>query len=206
MQKNKLILILGIGMILTPLFMIQAATTPTPLKPEDQAKIDALRASLIKETKVMKTNLGTSRAEIEKQLASTKSSTKKILDIKAQDRINILIEKIFSKFNTKIDKITQVDTKISSKLNTFEKEKKVDVSKAKEQYIIAKKSLDKTIADILATKMIITEQVTKEISKETIRTLVKSLEEEIKSTASEYRKILPLIAQSNDEAKGIEKN
>lgn len=197
MQKNKLILILGIGMIFTPLFMIQAVTTTstTSIKESDKAKIEALRATLIKETAQMKASLGTSRTEIEKQLIKSGVGIKKNLDIQAQGRIRIIIEKIFNKLNAQLGKLSQVDIKISQKINSLEKEG-VDMAKAKEEYVIAKTALDKANANILATRIIATEQLSKETSKEAFRSLVKTAEESIKTAGSEYKKVMLLIIKA----------
>lgn len=204
---------LTIGMILSPLFTLQAVEVSSTAKPAvsatapkeiDKAKLEEFKAKLKQETDVLRTNLGTSKTEIEKKLADISGAKKVNLALKSQEKIKIALEKIYNKFNTQTGKLSQVDVKISAKISNLEKEG-VDMTKAKAQYQIAKVALDKAISDILATRMISMEQVNKEISKDTLRTLVKSSEEIIKTAASEYRKILPLIAQANGSVKSVDK-
>lgn len=191
MQKNKIILMLTIGMILSPILTIQAVTTTTKIDP---AKIEEFKAQLKKEAESVKSTIGTDKTLIESKLNSQEK--KVVLAKKSKDKINDLVEKIYNKFNTQIGKLYKVDEKMAAKVSGLEKDG-ADVSKIKAQYAVAKNMLTKTNSEILATRAIINEQVSKEIAKSTIRTLVKSGEESIKKVGEEYRKLLPMMAPEN---------
>jgi len=201
MQKNKLLLILGLGLMLVPFFGLQAAvattktTTPT-MSEADKAKLEALKASLNKETEILKANLNTSKTELNKILTDTKGSVKKNLDASAQARIRVIIDKIFTKLSSQASKISLVDSKIALKISDMKKEG-VDTTKAEEQYDLAKKALNKANGDILASRILASEQLSQSTSKEVYRSIVKASEESLKTVAGEYRKILPLLVKSN---------
>lgn len=196
MQINKTILMLAVVMLLSPIFTLQAVETTTTPKKIDAAKLEEFKARLKKEAETVKTNLETSKSDVEKKLDG-QNSVKVKLAAKSQEKIKKVLEKIYTKFNTQINKMQQVDEKIASRISTLEKGG-LDMKDAKAQYAVAKAALDKATSDILATRMFSMEQITKEISKETIRTLVKSGEESLKNVGAEYRKTLPIMAKENN--------
>lgn len=202
MKINKLFLIIGLGVILIPFWGVQAVvsttkTTTGTMSEADKVKFDALRLKLEKESAEFKASLGTSRAEIDKKLLETKDAIKKNLDSKAQARVRVIIEKIFTKLDNQAGKISLIDTKIGQKISDLEKEGS-NMSKARAQYEIAKISLSKTNSEILALRVAATEQLSKGTSKEIFRSLVKTAEESLKNTGNEYRKILPLLVKINN--------
>ncbi len=211
MQRNKIILALAIGTIFSPVITIQAvektntikATTTTQsqnitkIPTIDKAKIEEMRAKLMIETKTIKGNLDIQKAEIEKLLAEKKGETKTKLVAKSQEKVRTILDNIFNKFNAQLGKLSGVDAKVSIKINTLEKTG-VNVSEAKTQYTIAKASLDKTTAEVLAIRMVLMEQITVDTSRGTFRDLVKKAEESMKATGKEYNKIIPLIVSRNN--------
>lgn len=217
MKKNKIILVLALGSLLSPMFVIKAevatgtTTNVTPTSVEvkrdpikDKAKIEELTAKLMKETEIMRNNLAVKKAEIEKKITDTKGEIKTKLEIKSQEKVRATLESIFNKINVQIGKLSQVDTKISAKIAELEKAG-VNVTNAKAQYAIAKASLDKTIAEVTAIRMVAIDQVGVETSKGTLRGLVKQAEESMKATGKEYMKVVPLIAQIKND-KVVEAN
>ena len=194
MQKNKIVSILILGMMLSPIFVIQAVEIPTTknIHPEDKAKLEELTAKLKQETAAFKNNMETSKAEINKNIEATKDVAKTKLAAKSQEKVKSLLDGIYSKLNEKFIKLSQVNLIIESKIKDAEKNG-VDVSEAKNQYQIAKTALDKASADIFTTKSTLINQITVETSKETIRAMVKTAEDSIKKAADEYKKILPII-------------
>jgi len=212
MERNKLILMLAIGTLLTPVLTIQAAVTTATTKVNttaeiqsttktpvvlDKAKMDQLKAKLMLETKAIKSNLDIQKAEIEKLLANKKGDAKTRIAIASQEKVRTLVDNIFNKFNSKISKLSEVDVKVSTKINTLEKSG-VNLSEAKAQYVIAKASLDKTTSEVMAIRMVLMEQITTDTSKETFRDLVKKAEESMQATGKEYNKIIPLIVSRDN--------
>lgn len=212
MKKNKIILALALGLILSPMFVAKAGvTTPATnvtTKSEEikkdalneKAKIEELKAKLMKETEIMRNNLALKKAEIEKKIADTKGEIKTKLETKSQEKVRATLESIFNKINVQIGKLSQIDMKISAKIAELEKAG-VNVTNAKAQYTIAKATLDKTTAEVIATRMIAMDQIGIETSKGTLRGLVKQAEESIKATGKEYMKVVPLIAQIKNDNK-----
>ncbi|MFA6392617.1 MAG: hypothetical protein WCW54_00825 [Candidatus Paceibacterota bacterium] len=205
MKKNKIILVLALGLLLSPMFAVKAevaTTTNTPPTPEgvkrdpikDKAKIEELTTKLMKETEIMKNNLTVKKALIEKKITDTKGEIKTKLETKSQEKVKLALESIFNKINVQIGKLSQVDMKISAKIAELEKAG-INVTNAKAQYTIAKASLDKTTAEVIATRMIAIDQVGVETSKGVLRDLVKQAEESMKATGKEYMKVIPLISQ-----------
>lgn len=209
MQKNKIVLVLALGMMLSPLFVINGEVTTTttanttvntqnqnikrdPI--QEKAKLEEMKAKLMIETEILRKNLETRKTEIEKKINDNRVEKKVRLELKAQERVRIILEKIYNKLNDQLGKLSQVDVKLLLKINAFEKEGR-DVSLVKAQYTIAKTALDKAKSEILTATMISADQITKETSKETIRELVKTAEESIRTAGAEYRKILPLLAK-----------
>jgi len=209
MQKNKIILVLALGMMLSPLFVINGELTTTttantnvntqtqnikrdPI--QEKAKLEEMKAKLMKETEILRKNLETRKAEIEKKINDNRVEKKVRLESKAQEKVKVILEKIYNKLNEQLGKLSRVDVKLSLKINAFEKEGR-DVSLAKAQYTIAKTALEKARVEILAERMIAVNQVTLQTSKGTIRELVKTAEESIRTAGAEYRKILPLLAK-----------
>jgi len=218
MHKNKIVLMLALGLMISPFFAVQAVvTTDTKIPPvksrdaivaELKAKIkkepntvkidpETLKVNLMKETDAIKKNIETSNVETTKVIEGTKDSAKTKLAVKAQKNVNTLLEKIYNNLNSGIQKLKTVDSKIFAKINTAEKAG-LNVTRIKDQYTIAKTALDKANADILSTKMSATEQINQETSKETLRALVKTAEDSIKAAGVEYQKIIPLITTTND--------
>lgn len=208
MERNKIILMLAIGTLLTPVLSLQAventkATTTvqtqntTKVPTIDKAKMEELRAKLMIETKALKNNFDIQKTEIEKLLAEKKGETKSKLVIKSQEKVRTILDNIFNKFNAQLGKLSGVDSKISIKINALEKSG-VNVSAAKTQYAIAKASLDKTTAEVMAIRMVLTEQITINTSKGTFRDLVKKVEESMKTTGKEYNKIIPLVVSRDN--------
>jgi hypothetical protein len=207
MEKNKIILMLAIGTLLTPVLSLQAVETAkavttvqtqntTNVPALDKAKMEELKAKLMKETEVIRKNLATDKAQIEKQLTLVKNEVKIKLAVKSQETVRTLIDNIFNKFNTQLGKLSQVDGKISEKIGILEKSG-ANVTNAKAQYTIAKAALDKTTSEIMALRVVSTDQISAETSKATFRSLVKQAEESIRATGSEYMKIIPMIASNN---------
>lgn len=212
MQKNKIILVLAIGLMFSPVFSLKAVetttvntNTTTQVKIKDQAKdatkIAELKAKLMKETDALRKNLETRKTEIEKKITEKKDSVKKKLEVKSQEKVKTTLEKIYNKFDAQMGKLSSVDAKLFAKLALFEKEGR-DVSQAKAQYAIAKASLDKTRVEIIAARTVAVNQTSKETAKETMRDLVKNTETSIKATAEEYRKLLPLLAKVEGDNSG----
>lgn len=205
MQKNKIILVLALGMMFTPLFVTKAVETTTSVKTltpntanilqAEQNRITMIKAQLAKEADAVKQKIENRKSEIEKTITDIKDVTKKKLDLKTQQSVRTIIEKIYSNLNAQISKINKVDAKISEKINNLEK-KGQNTPEIRAQYQIAKTSLQKTEAETVTTIMILIEQTSKETSKEALRVVVKIAEEGIRDTAREYRKILPLLAKA----------
>jgi hypothetical protein len=214
MEKNKLILMLAIGTLLTPVLSLQAVenistttavqtqnTTKVPVL--DKAKMDQLKAKLMLETKAIKGNLDIQKTEIEKLLADKKGEVKTRIAIAYQEKVRTLVDNIFNKFNSKTSKLSEIDAKVSTKMNTLEKSG-VNLSEARAQYAIAKASLDKTISEVMAIRIVLMEQITTDTSKGTFRDLVKKAEESMQATGKEYNKIIPLIvSRDNKVEEGI---
>lgn len=209
MQKNKIVLVLALGMMLSPLFVVNGeVTTNTTANTnvntqnqnikrvpiQEKAKLEEMKAKLMKETEALRKNLETRKAEIEKKINDNRVEKKIRLESKAQERVQVILNKIYNKLNDQLGKLSQVDAKILLKITTFEKEGR-NVSLVKAQYTIAKTALDKAKSEILTATMISADQITKETSKGTIRELVKTTEESIRTAGAEYRKILPLLAK-----------
>ncbi len=210
MQRNKIILALAIGTILSPVITIQAVETTSTIKVNattqsqniiknptaDKAKIEELRARLMVETKILKENLDIQKIGIEKLLAERKGEIKTRLVLQSQEKVRVILDNIFNKFNNQLGKLSEVDIKISAKINALEKTG-VNVSAAKAQYALAKASLDKTKSEVMAINLALMEQVTVDTSKETFRDLVKKAEESMKATGKEYNKIVSLTSSKN---------
>lgn len=206
MQKNKIIIILAIGIIFSPVFIINAEVVPTattstnttPINPTiDKAKMEELKAKLMKETEIIRKNIGTSKTEIEKSILSIKNQVIKKLSVATQEKVRTILDNIFNKMNTQIAKLLQVDIKILAKINSLDKND-VNLTGAKAQYNIAKAALDKANADTLAARTVSSNQIITGTSKETLRTLVKTSEENIKKAGAEYMKIIPIISKTNN--------
>jgi len=199
MQKNKIVSILILGMMLSPIFVIQAVEVPTVknIHPEDKAKLEALTAKLKQETAVFKNNIETSKTEIGQKIEATKDAAKTKLAVKSQEKVKSILDDIYNKLNEKVMKLSQVSLRIEAKIKESEA-KGVDVTQAKNQFQIAKDALSKASANLFATKSTAEGQVLIETSKETLRSMVKMSEDSIKSAAAEYRKILPLITSKVD--------
>lgn len=205
MHKNKIVLTLALGLLLSPFFAVQAvtATNTAPVPKIDEAKMAELKANLMKETAIIKQNIETSNAGLTKVLENTKDNTKIKLEAKAQEKVKALLDIIYTKLSSKIDKLSEVDRKILLKIGTAEAAK-VDVSEIKTQYTVAKTALDKANADVLSTRMNSFEQIYIETSKETLRLLVKTAENSIKAAATEYQKLIPLLSVLNSEINKVE--
>jgi hypothetical protein len=205
-MKNKIILVLALGLIVSPLFVKAETTTTTtnvtvtptqgvkidPLK--DKAKIEEMKAKLMKETEILRNNLITKKAEIAKNIADMKSGAKKKLEVKSQENVTKILESIFNKMNTQVGQLSQVDIKISNKIAELEKAG-INVTDAKAQYTIAKASLENTMAEVMAMRTAAIDQTSVETSKDILRNLVKQSEDSMKATGKEYMKIVPLISQ-----------
>jgi len=211
MERNKIILMLAIGTLFTPSLAIQAATvvpitkTTTTVKTEnvvktpvvlDKAKMEELKANLMKETETLRKNFSTQKIEIEKLIAEKKGEVKTRLAVQSQEKVRALLDTIFNKFNGKMSKLSNVDMKISAKIAILEKEG-VNVTNVKAQYAIAKASLDKTTAEITAIRMVSLDQISAETSKGILRDLVKKAEDSMKATGAQYMKIIPMIESNN---------
>lgn len=209
MIKNKIILGLAIGLLFTPLLHAKAenvtttaTTTSATTQPVsaaknssiEKAKVAELKAKLMKETDALRKDLEAKKAEMQKKIAEKKDVVKKRLEVKSQEKVRTALNKIYDKLNTQLNKIETVDAKILTKITAFEKEGK-NVTAVKAQYSIAKQAFDKAKAEILATRMIASEEITKETSKEAIRETVKNAEDTVRGIGAEYRKILPLLAK-----------
>lgn len=209
MTKNKIILGLSIGLLLSPLLQLRAetvvstgATTNVPTKTispakdslAEKAKLAELKVKLMKETATLKKDLETKKIEMQKKIGDKKDVVKKKLEVKSQEKVRLILDRIYNKLNAQLNKIETVDAKISTKINDLEKEGK-NVTEVEVQYNIAKQALDKAKAEILATRMIGVEEVTKETSKEILRETVKTAEDTIRGIGAEYRKVLPLLAK-----------
>lgn len=185
MTKNKIILMLAMGLLFSPFMSVKAETaTPT--------EIAGLKAKLMKETEVIKKDLEAKKLEIQNKIAERKDVVKKRLEVKAQERIKITLDRIYNKLNIQLNKLEAVDVKISTKITALEKEGK-DVIAVRAQYDIAKQALDKAKGELSATRMVGSEEITKETSKEALRETVKTAEDTIRAIGAEYRKVLPLL-------------
>lgn len=204
MKKNKIILVLALGLLLSPMFVINAEVEVKRDPIKEKAKIEEMTAKLMKETEIMRSNLTSTKTLIEKKITDTKGEIKTKLEIKSQEKVKSVLESIFNKMNVQISKLSQVDTKMSAKIAELEKAG-VNVTNAKAQYVIAKATLDKTIAEVTAIRMVAIDQVGVETSKGTLRGLVKQAEESMKATGKEYMKVVPLIAQIKND-KVVEAN
>lgn len=207
MQKNKIILILAMGLLFSPFIGVKAetvaptdttsvngeTTSPTKGTAAEKAKIAGLKAKLMKETEVIKKELEAKKLEMQNKIAEKKDVLKKRLEVKSQEKVRLALDRIYNKLNIQLSKIEAVDVKISTKIAAFEKESK-DVTAAKAQYEIAKQALDKAKEELSATRMVGAEEITKETSKEALRETVKTAEETVRAIGREYRKILPLLA------------
>lgn len=201
---------LAMGLLFSPLFQVKAedvtvttttatnvtteTTSPTKGTAIEKAKIAELKAKLMKETEVIRKDLEIKKVEMQKKIGDKKDVVKKRLEIKAQERVRLALDKIYNKLNLQLNKLESVDAKISTKITLFEKGGK-NVIAVKTQYDIAKQALDKSKAEILATRMIGAEEIMRETSKEAMREIVKTAEDTIRGIGAEYRKVLPLLAK-----------
>jgi len=211
MTKNKIVLVLALLLILSPLFTVKAVepttadtsvtTAPQTVKDPAQEKkrLEEMKARLKIETEIMKKNLEDKKAELEKKIASTNTGKTKKLDAAPREKVQNLLKNISTKLNAKVASLTKTDYKISTKIDRLEK-KGGDVAAIKAQYEIAKDLLFKANSDVLAARMTAIDQTMVETTKETMRALVKSAEESIKKAGDAYRKLLPMIAKENDKS------
>lgn len=219
MTKNKIILVLALLLILSPLSTVKAVETATgtastsvttaPQNIQDSAqekkRLEEMKARLKIETEIMKKNLEDRKIELEKMITATNTGKTKKLDAAPREKVQNLLKNIFTKLNAKLTSLTQIDYKISTKIDRIEK-KGVDVTEIKAQYKIAKDLLFKANSDALAARMTAIDQTMVETTKETMRALVKSAEESIKTAGGEYRKILPMLAKlEGDNGNNVEK-
>jgi len=211
MIKNKFIMVFAVALIFTPLFMIKAeetsaigtntsvTTTSQDIKvdpAQEKIKADEMKAKLKIESETLMKNLIARKTEIEKKINDNRTEKKIKLEAKAQLRVKTTLEKIFDKLTDQLGKLSLVDAKLSSIISGYEQKGK-EVSPAKEQYVLAKAAVEKAKVEILADRMIALNQTTLQTSKGTIRDLVKTAEESIRAAGNEYRKIIPIIAQTN---------
>lgn len=213
MQKNKIIFILAVGLLLFPLLKIQAKENEpntenikrvvNTITSKERERVSEIREKLMSETAIFKDKLEVRKAELEKKMSERKSEIKKKLEIKSQQKVKTLLDNIYNKLNNKINKLNQIDAKILAKIILLEKNE-VDVTGIKSQYNISKSALEKARADLLASREVSASQITAETTRGSLRTLVKEAEDSIKSAANEYKKIIPLIAVINE--KEVEKN
>ena len=202
MKKNKIILILAVTMMISPIFTLQAETTSpnTNLTNEQKKELflkiknqsnKEIKINIESTKEVLNTDIEARKTEVKKIIAEKKDAKKK-LSIKSQEKVKATLEKIYTNLDASIEKLTGVDLKIMKKVATIKIVNK-EVPIALAQYTIAKKALDKAITDIAATKAVSIDQTSVQTSKEAIRALVKTAEDSIKAAGTEYRRIIPLI-------------
>ena len=150
-----------------------------------------------------RSNIEAKKTEVKKIISENKDVIKKKLETKSQEKVKTTLAKIYTNLDAKIERLTDVDTKILAKIDDSTT-KGVDMTASKAQYTIAKKALDKAITDIAATKAVSIDQTSVQTSKEAIRALVKTAEDSIKAAGAEYRRIIPLIlpGQSTNNVEG----
>ncbi|MFA6355458.1 MAG: hypothetical protein WCW65_03475 [Candidatus Paceibacterota bacterium] len=189
MIKNKIILILVIGIIFSPLFILNAAE---PINKTTAININEADVQLQKEQKIMKGSVEIRKAILKTKINERKNEKKTTLKIEAQRRIKVLLDKIFVNLNDRLGKIVILDYNFSAKIATFEKEGK-DLSEIKTEYNIAKLELTRAQASISAALILSVEQIKAGTSKGVIRDLVKATQESIKTAGDAYLKLLPLL-------------
>jgi len=222
-QKNKIILVLTLGMMLSPILALQAAgatnttkanthtqnnTQPNTIENKNAIKVtpaelEALKAQLMKGTDAFKKDLDAKKITLGQQISADKTAAKIKLTAKAQEKVISALDSIYTKLNTQIEKLSQVDIKILNKIDTAES-KGSNVVQAKAQYTIAKAAIDKATADIIASRTVAVDQTNTATSKEALRTLVKSSQDSIQVAGDESRKLLSLISGTTQNANGVE--
>lgn len=204
MQKNKIILMLAILFLFSPFASLVAVetidttaikTTTKISESEIKKNADALKAQVLKErTDNLRNSLKIRELEIAKTLSRDTTNKKIKLEAKAQERIRVIINKIYTKINNQLSKLSILGARMSLKINAFEQEGK-DVTALKAQYIIAKAAIEKARVESISTNTVFSSEISLEISKEDIRSLVKTTEESIRTAGGEYKKLLPLFAK-----------
>ena len=204
MIKNKIIFVLAIGLMFSPFTSLVAVekideaavkTIPKISQAEMKKNAEAYNAKVKKELlDNLKNSVKTRELEIAKTLSKDIASKKIKLEAKAQERIRVIVNKIYTKINAQLSGLSILDNIISLKINGFEQTDK-DVTALKAQYTIAKAALEKARVESISTSTVFSSEILLEISKEDIRSLVKTTEESIKNAGGEYKKLLPLFTK-----------
>lgn len=204
MMKNKIIFVLAIGLMFSPFASLVAVETidttavktiPKVSDAEMKKNADALNAQVLKEQiDNLRNSVQARGLEIAKTLSWDTTNKKIKLEVKAQERVRVIMNKIYTKINDQLSKLSILDNRMSSKINAFEQEGK-DVTTLKAQYTIAKAAIEKARVESISTSTVFSSEISLEISKEDIRSLVKTTEESIKTAGGEYKKLLPLFTK-----------
>ncbi len=202
MIKNKIILILGVGLMLSPVTSWAAAksVTPTKMDPKNLEVLmkkdpEALKLKIQKDINDrLKKRIEERSLQIAEKVSKDISSVKIKPGAVAQKNLKTTIEKIYDEVENKFSKLSIIDSRLSLKINAFEQEGK-NVAEIRDQYDTAKTALGNARIEIDSTKNVAFTQIGIQTSKEELRSLVKMAEEKIKLAGEEYRKLLPMFAK-----------
>jgi hypothetical protein len=158
---------------------------------ERQKMMDTLKASDAK----IEAGAAARKKEILTRLQALKAAAKTKLQAQGQARVKIALGEIFMRFSNAIDKLTQVDERISAKITALQTAG-TDVTTLQAAYVSAHALLVKAKVDVTATQTLASDQTAIETSKEAFRALIKTAEDSIKAAGEAYRKILPLMPTS----------
>lgn len=206
MKKNKIILTLILGVVfLAPTLVVNAATivaNPTVATPTQKTTVPELNKinqevmrEILNEQVEAKKTVEIRKTEIKKRIEDNKTETKVLLETKKQEIVKKALEKIFNSLYNKQVKLEEIDAKISPMIKS-NKDQGKDVSAIEAQYKIAKMALENVKGDIFETRMITIDQVKVATSKSVMRDMIKTSENKIRAVGLEYRKILPMLAQT----------
>ena len=202
MTKNKIIFVLAIGLILSPATSLVAAksTQPEKIDPktfEALAKKDPEAAKLKMQQDIknrLQKKIEERSLQIAEKVSKDTTSIKTIPGKTAQKNLKTTIEKIYDRIENNLSELSILDSRISLKINAFEKEGK-DISKIIDQYDTAKTALGDARTEASSAKNVAFTQISIQTSKEELRSLVKMAEDKIKAAGEEYRKLLPLFTK-----------
>jgi len=202
MTKNKIIFVLAIGLMLSPIASFAAAksSTPTKIDPKTFEALmkkdpEAAKLKLQKEiSDMLQKKIEDRSLQIAEKVSKDISSVKTTPSKTAQKNLKTTIEKIYDKIDDKLSKLSILDSRISLKMNAFEAEGK-DVSKMIDQYDTAKTALIDARTEASSAKNVAFTQISIQTSKEELRSLVKMAEDKIKAAGEEYKKLLPLFTK-----------
>lgn len=170
----------------------QRMETRDALRENHSEKIEALREN----REEMKAAIEERRKEMQENRKVNKEERRIRLAEKAKTQVQEVIARIFKNLNDRIEKLSNIDARIATKLSELQASG-TDLSSTTPLFVIAQSDLSKAKTDIAAAKAAADEQVATTTSKEAIRSFVKIAEESIKTAGEAYRKVLKSLKSTN---------